>query len=52
MTDKTKERRQVALPRLHKAIEDFCAEHLVNADQPVEQLLDAVQAAWFKQAKK
>jgi len=48
---KDTKRRPVALPRLHKAIEDFIAEHAVDTNEPIIVLLDAVQAAWFKDAK-
>ncbi len=51
MTDKKPVKRNVALPRLHKAIEQFAAEHGVGSDQPVGVLLDAVRDAWFKEAK-
>ncbi len=52
MTDQKKQRRTVALPRLHASIEEFCAAHDVGVDQPVGKLLEAVQAAWFAEAKK
>jgi len=50
MTDK-KTRRAVALPRLHKSIEDFIKETVLTETSTIGDLLDAVQAAWFKDAK-
>ena len=44
-------KRQVAMPRLHKAITEFCDTHDVGVDQPVGVLLDAVRDAWFKEAQ-
>ena len=53
MTDKkSAKKRPVALPRLHKSIEAFCTEHTLSIDQTIIDLLDAVQAAWFEEAKK
>lgn len=52
MTEGKKGRRAVALPRLHKSIEEFCTAHSVGTDQPVGKLLDEIQAAWFKEATK
>ena len=52
MTDKKAERRAVALPRLHKSIEDFANANSVKLDDTVGTLLDKVQAAWFEEAKK
>ncbi len=51
MPEKKPVRRPVALPRLHKSIERFCAEHELGVDQPIGQLLDAVRDAWFAEAK-
>ena len=51
MTDQKKTRRAVALPRLHKSIEEFCVEHDVDESQPVGKLLAEIQTAWFEEAK-
>lgn len=50
--DKKPVKRQVAMPRLHKAIGQFCADHNIGDDQPVSVLLDAVRDAWFEEAQK
>jgi len=45
-------KKPVALPRLHKALKEFCADHSIGVDQPVGALLDAVRDAWFEEAQK
>jgi len=52
MTDKKPTKRNVALPRLHKAVEEFCVDKGLGTDQPIGVLLDAVRDAWFQDAKK
>ena len=50
--DKKPTKRPVALPRLYKSIEEFCAAHSVELNMPIADLLAAVQAEWFKEAQK
>ena len=54
MTDKkpTETRRPVALPRLHKAIEDFCGEYALDGNNSIEELLNSIRDAWFADSKK
>ncbi len=54
MTDKkpTKTRRPVALPRLHKAITEFCDDKGVLDEDSIAELLDSIRDVWFDETQR